>query len=367
MTSKHISLVVGARPNFMKAAPLVEAVQTRGRMRVSLVHTGQHFDDNMSRVFFAELGLPQPDSYLGIHDGSPAEQIGRAILALNELYAEERPDAVVVFGDVNSTLAAAVAANKLGIFLAHVEAGLRSFDRSMPEEHNRVVTDMLADLFLTPSPDADANLRGEGVPPERIIRVGNIMVDSLLRFKGKAEAARAWETFGVPAGGYGLVTLHRNFNVDQPETLAELVQALVAIQKEVPLVFPVHPRTAEQFKVHNLADQLSASGVQLLDPLGYLDFLSLMIKAKFVLTDSGGIQEESTVLGVPCLTARDNTERPITIEMGSNRLVGSTAEGILAGFRAIQQSTPQPVQPDLWDGHTAERIEVALATALGLA
>ena len=359
-------MVVGARPNFMKAAPLAEALQARGRMQASLVHTGQHFDDNMSQVFFDELGLPEPDTYLGIHGGSTADQIGRTILALDELYSQERPDAVVVFGDVNATLAAAVAANKLDIFLAHVEAGLRSFDRSMPEEHNRVVTDMLSDLLLTPSPDADENLRREGIPEERIMRVGNIMVDSLLRFKGRAEEKEAWVKFGVEPGSYGLVTLHRNFNVDDPSKLAELVEGLVALQQEIPLLFPAHPRTLKQLQQHKLGDRLAEAGLRMLDPLGYLDFLSLMTRAKFVLTDSGGIQEESTVLGVPCLTARDNTERPITIETGSNRLVGSTAEGIFGGFKAIQKSARKPVQPDLWDGHTAERIEEALAAALGL-
>lgn len=366
MITKRISLVVGARPNFVKAAPLAQAVGARGRMQASLVHTGQHFDDNMSAVFFTELGMPQPDRYLGIRGGSPAEQIGRTILALEEDFAQEKPDAVVVFGDVNSTLAASVAANKLGIFLAHVEAGLRSFDRGMPEEHNRVVTDMLADLLLTPSPDADENLLREGVLQERIVRVGNIMVDSLLRFKDKAAEARAWADFGLEAGAYGLVTLHRNFNVDDPDSLAELARALVALQQEIPLLFPVHPRTAEHLQVHGLSDKLSEAGVRVLEPLGYLEFLSLMSQAKFVLTDSGGIQEESTVLGVPCLTAREHTERPITITMGTNRLVGTSVEGILAGFRTIQDTAAEPVRPELWDGHTAERVEEALATALGL-
>lgn len=367
MTTKRISLVVGARPNFMKAAPLVEAAQVRGRLQASLVHTGQHFDANMSQVFFGELGLPQPDAHLDIHGSNAAEQIGRTILALDELYAQERPDAVVVFGDVNSTLAASLAANKLGIFLAHVEAGLRSFDRSMPEEHNRVVTDMLADLLLTPSPEADENLRREGVPEDRIKRVGNIMVDSLLRHKEKAETEKAWDKFGVVPGGYGLVTLHRTGNVDDPEVLGELVEALAAIQAEVPLLFPVHPRTAIRLGQNKFRSVLTQAGLQMLDPLGYLEFLSLMTQAQFILTDSGGVQEESTVLGVPCLTARDNTERPITIEVGTNRLVGSTVGGILTGFRAMREAVIKPVQPDLWDGCTADRIEVALAAALGLA
>jgi UDP-N-acetylglucosamine 2-epimerase (non-hydrolysing) len=360
----QVTLVVGARPNFMKAAPLMEAIRAKSRLTARLIHTGQHFDANMSEVFFDQLGLPQPDLYLNIHGGSAAQQVGRMILELEKEFSAGKPDMVVVFGDVNSTLAAAVTANKLNIPIAHVEAGLRSFDRSMPEEHNRIVTDMLADLLFTPSADGDENLRREGVPAERVHRVGNIMVDSLLRFKAVADELRAWEKFGLPANNYGLVTLHRPSNVDEPKALAGLVDALVRIQSEAPLFFPVHPRSREKLAQAGLLAKLEGVGVQVAEPIGYLEFLSLMTQSRFVLTDSGGIQEETTVLGIPCLTARENTERPITIEVGSNRLVGNSAQGILAGFREMLNGSVQPRQPDLWDGKTAERIEEVLAKSL---
>lgn len=361
---KKITLVVGARPNFMKAAPLIEAVRTKGRLAARLIHTGQHFDANMSKVFFSQLGMPEPDIYLDIHGGSQAEQVGRVILELEKEFSQQAPDLVVVFGDVNSTLAAAVAANKLGLSLAHVEAGLRSFDRSMPEEHNRIVTDMLADLLFTPSADGDENLKREGVPAERIFRVGNIMVDSLLRFKSAAEALQAWKKFGVEPKSYGLVTLHRPSNVDEEKALAGIVDALLEIQKETPLIFPVHPRTRERLASSQLLAKLEKSGVQVVEPIGYLEFLSLMTQARFMLTDSGGIQEESCVLGVPCLTARDNTERPITLEMGNNRLVGNSTQGIVDGYRAMLAHRVTARQPELWDGKTAGRIEAILAEHL---
>ncbi len=361
---KQLTLVVGARPNFMKAAPLIEAVRAKGRLAARLIHTGQHFDANMSQVFFTQLGMPQPDLYLDIHGGSQAEQVGRVILELDKEFSKQPPDMVVVFGDVNSTLAAAVAANKLGLPLAHVEAGLRSFDRGMPEEHNRIVTDMLADLLFTPSADADKNLRNEGMPAKRIFRVGNIMVDSLLRFKPAAEVLQAWKKFNVEPKRYGLVTLHRPSNVDEEKVLAGIVDALVEIQTETPLIFPVHPRSRERLANSNLLTKLQKSGAQMVDPIGYLEFLSLMTRARFMLTDSGGIQEESTVLGVPCLTARDNTERPITLEMGNNQLVGNSTEGILDGYRAMLDHAVTPRQPELWDGKTAGRIEAAVAEYL---
>ncbi len=360
----RLTLVVGARPNFMKAAPLMEAIAARKRFAARLVHTGQHFDANMSQVFFEQLGLPEPDVYLNIQGGSPAQQIGRMILELEKDFQTHRPDMVVVFGDVNSTLAAAVVANKLNLPLAHVEAGLRSFDRSMPEEHNRIVTDMLADVLFTPSPDGDENLLREGVAAERIFRVGNIMVDSLKRFQPAAEALAAWESFGLGRGQYGLITLHRPANVDDEEILRGLVGALVQIQKDVPLLFPVHPRTREKLRAQQLLDPLERAGVQVAEPIGYLEFLSLMTQARFVLTDSGGIQEETTMLGVPCLTARENTERPITISQGTNRLVGNRPQGILQGYSQMQAAAPQPTTPELWDGQTAVRIEEILADKL---
>lgn len=348
----------------MKAAPLIEAVRAKGRLVARLVHTGQHFDANMSQVFFSQLGMPEPDIYLDIHGGSQAEQVGRVILELEKEFTKQAPDMVVVFGDVNSTLAAAVAANKLGLPLAHVEAGLRSFDRSMPEEHNRIVTDMLADLLFTPSADADKNLKREGVPAERIFRVGNIMVDSLLRFKPAAEALQTWKKFGVEPKNYGLVTLHRPSNVDEEKALTRIVDALAEIQKKTPLIFPVHPRTRERLASSELMAKLEKSGVQVVEPIGYLEFVSLMTQARLMLTDSGGIQEEGTVLGVPCLTARDNTERPITLEMGNNRLVGNSTQGILDGYRAMLAHPVAPRQPGLWDGQTAGRIEAVLAEHL---
>jgi UDP-N-acetylglucosamine 2-epimerase (non-hydrolysing) len=347
----------------MKAAPLMDAIRRRGRMQARLVHTGQHFDANMSDVFFKQLGMAEPKVYLDIHGGPVTDQVGRMILELAKEFSANSPDTVVVFGDVNSTLAAAVTANKLGIRLAHVEAGLRSFDRSMPEEHNRIVTDMLADLLFTPSPDADANLQREGVANERIFRVGNIMVDSLLRFKPVAEGMRHLETLGLEAGAYGLVTLHRPSNVDDAQTLRQIVDALIEIQEDTPVLFPIHPRTREKMEAGGLGKRLDAAGVKLAEPTGYLEFLSLMTQAKFVLTDSGGIQEETTVLGIPCLTARENTERPITLEYG-NRLVGNSTEGILAGYRKMLTERVKPGQPEMWDGKTAERIEEVLFTDL---
>lgn len=361
---KELALVVGARPNFMKAAPLMEAIKAGGRLRARLIHTGQHFDANMSAVFFEQLGMAEPDLYLDIHGGSAYEQVTRVNKALSTEFQSNRPEMVIVFGDVNSTLAAAITANKLHIPLAHVEAGLRSFDRRMPEEHNRIVTDLLSDLLFTPSADGDENLQRAGVPAERIFRVGNIMVDSLVRFRPVAEALKAWTSYGLEPKTYGLVTLHRPSNVDDESVLAEIVEALIEIQQATALLFPVHPRGRERLAEWGLLAKLQAAGVRIIEPLGYLEFVSLMTQAKFVLTDSGGIQEESTVLGVPCLTARENTERPITVELGSNRLVGNSRKGIVEGFRAMLAGTRQVRQPELWDGKTSARIEAILAERL---
>lgn len=362
---KLLTLVVGARPNFVKAAPLMEALQKGGRFDLRLIHTGQHFDDNMSKVFFEQLRMPQPDEYLDIHEGGPAEQIGRVMLALESEFRQNPPEIVVVFGDVNSTMAAAVTANKLNLKLAHVEAGLRSFDRSMPEEHNRIVADLLSDFLFTPSRDADKNLLKAGIQEDRIYFVGNIMVDSMLRFKPIAQTLRGWETYGLQPGSYGLVTLHRPSNVDKFAELGEIVDALIEIQKEVPLLFPVHPRSRKQLEQNGLLERLEKGKIQILEPLGYLEFLSLMTKAKVVLTDSGGIQEETTVLGVPCLTVRSNTERPITITMGTNQLVGSKKEKIMAGLREIEKHGEKARLPELWDGKASLRIEKILTDKLG--
>jgi UDP-N-acetylglucosamine 2-epimerase (non-hydrolysing) len=365
MAKKQITLVVGARPNFMKAAPLLKQLRQEGGFTIRLVHTGQHFDANMSQVFFDQLGLPRPDAYLNVNSGSPNAQVAQVMLALEADFEEHSPDLVMVFGDVNSTLAAALTANKLGKKLAHVEAGLRSFDRVMPEEHNRIATDHLSDFLFTPSTDADENLRREGIPFERIYRVGNIMVDSLLEFKSCAAQLETGKVLGVEQGDYALVTLHRNFNVDDPASLREIVQALIEISETLPVVFPVHPRTRIQLNELDLTRELQSSDLRLVEPQSYLDFLNLLMNARLVLTDSGGIQEESTVLGVACLTLRENTERPITLTEGTNQLVGRTMKRILAGFQAaIASPRVEGHRPELWDGKTAARISAVLHKAL---
>lgn len=355
MPEKRITLVVGARPNFMKAAPLWKALAKENWATVRLVHTGQHFDKNMSSIFFEELAMPQPDAFLGIITSGPAQFVAQAIELLAKDFAEHPPMVVVVFGDVNSTLAAAIVANKMGIPLAHVEAGLRSFDREMPEEHNRVVTDMLSDYLFTPSPDGDENLIREGVARQRIFHVGNIMVDTLLEWKTRAEKQKTYSNMGLSRQGYALVTLHRPSNVDNAETLGEVWLALEEISRSMPVIFPVHPRTRKS--INNLNMEISKNNdLKLIDPVGYLDFVNLMMHARVVLTDSGGVQEETTILSVPCLTLRRNTERPITITQGTNHLVGESHRDILAGFHEALESSREANTPDLWDGKTAERI-----------
>ena len=355
--SGQVTLVVGTRPNFIKAAPLLDALSSHGDFAPRLVHTGQHFDASMSDLIFENLGMPEPDVFLGASNTAPSLQIAEVMAALHDEFEKQRPDLVLVFGDVNSTLAGALVANKMDIPLGHVEAGLRSFDRRMPEEHNRIVTDMLSDLLFTPSEDADKNLFKEGVPKSRIHRVGNIMVDSLLRVKPKAEALDAWKKFDLVQGEYLLVTIHRPANVDEPEALGEILGALKKIGKAMPIVFPVHPRTRREIAKASVEQDLIRAGVRLPEPAGYLEFLNLMMNARLVLTDSGGIQEETTVLGIPCLTARENTERPITLSQGTNRLVGVTTRSILDGFeKALAEKGRVSITPPLWDGRTSERI-----------
>ncbi|HZM15749.1 MAG TPA: UDP-N-acetylglucosamine 2-epimerase (non-hydrolyzing) [Candidatus Krumholzibacteria bacterium] len=345
--------VVGARPNFMKLAPLARALRQRRDWQHRIVHTGQHYDENMSRVFFEELEIPAPEVHLGVGSGSHAQQTARVMLALEEVLQRQPPDLVVVVGDVNSTLAATLVACKLDIPVAHVEAGLRSFDRSMPEEINRLLTDQMATLLLTPSPDADANLRREGVAPERIHWVGNIMIDSLLHALPRAQATRAWERYGLAPEGYALVTMHRPANVDDKRMLQDLLQVLERLAARLPVLFPVHPRTRKMIEEFRLEPEQ----VQLVEPVGYLDFLALEAAARLVLTDSGGIQEETTVLRVPCLTLRPNTERPITVSQGTNHIVGRDPERIGAAAEAIlKQPKPRGEAPEKWDGQTAERI-----------
>jgi UDP-N-acetylglucosamine 2-epimerase (non-hydrolysing) len=353
--------VVGARPNFMKVAPIVAEIARRPEALAHLlVHTGQHYDEAMSDAFFADLGIPRPDLNLEVGSGSHAEQTARVMMAFEPVVLEHRPDWVVVVGDVNSTLAATLVAAKLGVRVAHVEAGLRSRDRRMPEEINRVATDALADLLLTPSRDADANLLAEGVPPERIVFVGNVMIDTLLAHREKARASEVLERLGLESGGYAALTLHRPSNVDDRATLAGIVGALARIGERLPIVFPVHPRTRARIAEFGLE---LPSAIRLVDPLGYLDFLKLYSESRLVLTDSGGIQEETTALGIPCLTLRENTERPVTITEGTNRIVGSDPERIVAAAEDVLDGriSLEGRIPELWDGRAAGRIVDALA------
>jgi UDP-N-acetylglucosamine 2-epimerase (non-hydrolysing) len=351
--------VVGARPNFMKVAPVMRALAARGADQ-RLVHTGQHYDVKMSDVFFQDLGLREPDVHLGVGSASHAEQTARVMIAFERSLAELPPPAwVLVPGDVNSTLAAALVAVKLGVRVAHLEAGLRSWDRAMPEEHNRVLTDHLADLLLTPSADGDRNLAREGIPPERIVQVGNVMIDSLVASLPAARARGLPGSLGLAPGGYAVVTLHRPSNVDDPATLERLLGALAAIAGELPVVFPVHPRTRARLGEPRLA--AAAARLRLVEPLGYLDFLSLTSGARLVLTDSGGLQEETTALGIPCLTLRENTERPITVEEGTNEVVGTDAARIVAAARAAIAGRGKAGRcPALWDGKAGERVAEAL-------
>ena len=355
--------VVGARPNFIKIDPVLRALERRPRFATFLVHTGQHYDDRMSDIFFQELNIRRPDVHLGVGSGTHAEQTAGVLVAVERLLLEQRPDLVLVVGDVNSTLAATLAAAKLNIPVAHVEAGLRSFDRSMPEEVNRLATDALSRYLFTPSPDGDANLRREGVPDEWIFCVGNVMIDTLLRCRDLAERSSILTELGVARGGYGLVTLHRPSNVDDPVVLRRLLAALGRIQERIDLIFPIHPRTARRIEEQGLGPQVEKMPrLKLVPPVGYLDFLALQAQAALVLTDSGGIQEETTVLGVPCLTLRENTERPITVEQGTNRLVGQDPERLLTeAFRILDGGAVAGRVPDLWDGRAAERIADVLS------
>src|SRR6476660_7879639 len=356
--------VVGARPNFMKVAPIVAAMKKRPATFLPLVvHTGQHYDAAMSDSFFRELDLPQPDVHLGVGSGSHAAQTAAVMERFEPVVLREKPDWVLVVGDVNSTLACALVCVKLGVKVAHVEAGLRSRDRTMPEEINRLLTDQIADLLLTPSADADANLHAEGIPQERIRLVGNVMIDSLLRNLERARASQIKHELGVGDAEYAVLTLHRPSNVDQRETFARILSALESITKTLPVIFPVHPRTRKTIAELGLGDRVAAmTNLRLIDPLGYLDFLNLYSSARLVLTDSGGIQEETTALGIPCLTLRENTERPITVEMGTNVIVGTDTTRIIAAANATLNGSAKKAlsPPPLWDGHTSERILDAL-------
>jgi UDP-N-acetylglucosamine 2-epimerase (non-hydrolysing) len=353
-----IACVVGARPNFMKIAPVMEAMAGHPVLRPVLVHTGQHYDAAMSKVFFEELGLPAPDVDLGVGSDTQARQTAKVMIEFEAWAAAERPDYVLVVGDVNSTLAASLVAAKQNIRLGHVEAGLRSFDREMPEEVNRLVTDALADDLFTSCEDAAPNLLREGVDPARIHFVGNVMIDSLVHHREKAGRSTVLADLGLEDRGYTLVTLHRPSNVDEPEVFRGILSALGRLAAEKPVLFPVHPRTrkrVEEFGFGNLVGE--RSGLRLVDPLGYLDFLRLMDRAALLVTDSGGIQEETTFLGVPCLTVRLNTERPVTVAEGTNELVGVDPERIVAaGTAALRGGGKKGRIPKLWDGKSGERI-----------
>ncbi|MFN0109071.1 MAG: non-hydrolyzing UDP-N-acetylglucosamine 2-epimerase, partial [Blastocatellia bacterium] len=354
--------VVGARPNFMKMAPIIAAIRRRSsEVTQLLVHTGQHYDETMSASFFRDLQMAPPDINLNVGSGTHARQTANVMLAMEPILMAEQPDWVVVVGDVNSTLACALTAAKLGIKVAHVEAGLRSFDRTMPEEINRVLTDRISDLLLTPSEDADRNLLAEGIASDRIVRVGNVMIDSLFAQREQARQSAILTELNLSPGGFAVVTLHRPSNVDDAVTLRKLVTALAEIAVELPIIFPVHPRT--RARLNEFGVEIPPH-VHLIEPLGYRDFLQLWSNSKLALTDSGGLQEETTALGIPCLTLRDNTERPITVEQGTNRIVGREPTGIVAAaVEILRGEKPGPARiPDLWDGHAAERILDALQT-----
>ena len=359
-------IVAGARPNFMKIAPIVAAIRRRSdEFQSFIVHTGQHYDEAMSDAFFRDLNLPAPDVDLGVGSGSHAAQTAGVMSAFEPVVMKERPDWVVVVGDVNSTLACALVCAKLRVKVAHVEAGLRSRDRNMPEEINRLLTDQIADLLLTPSRDADANLRNEGIPEERIRFVGNIMIDSLRQQLERAQQSPVLEKLNLAEGNYGVLTLHRPSNVDEQQAFARILDALAEIVTQLPVIFPAHPRAQKMIEELGLTHRVAAmKGFRMIDPIGYLDFLRLMSGARLVLTDSGGIQEETTVLGIPCITLRENTERPITVEMGTNTIAGTDTTKIVAAARRALDKPPDKTTlriPEYWDGHTADRILDAMS------
>ncbi len=355
-----IILIAGARPNFMKVAPIYAEMKRRpGEFDPMIVHTGQHYDAAMSATFFDDLKMPKPDVHLGVGSASHTVLTAKIMLEFEPVVLREKPDWVLVVGDVNSTIACALVCSKLGIKVAHVEAGLRSRDRTMPEEINRILTDSISDLLFTTSQDADENLRQEGIPAEKIRFVGNVMIDSLLEHLKIAEKSNVRKELGLDGKDYIVLTLHRPSNVDDKPTFSGILEALLAVAERVPIIFPVHPRTKAKIEEFGFSERIANSKIRIIDPLGYLDFMRLYSGAKLVLTDSGGLQEETTVLGIPCLTLRHNTERPITIEMGTNILVGTDPEKIKqAAFDVLDTKTAASSAkiPPLWDGKTARRI-----------
>lgn len=349
--------VVGARPNFMKVAPVMNALKTRHPIVQTLVHTGQHYDANMSDVFLEQLGIPAPDVNLAVGSGTHARQTAEIMTRFEPVLLDRKPDLVLVYGDVNSTVAAALVSAKLGVRVGHVEAGLRSFDRTMPEEINRLLTDQLADLLFTPSEDADVNLHKEGIPAEKIFRVGNVMIDSLVMLLPAAQR-QSQNGLRLPQSQpYALVTLHRPANVDDAPILKRILQSLLEVSQDLAVVFPAHPRTRKR-----IADfGLLAGRLQILDPLPYLEFLALQSRATVVITDSGGIQEETTYLNVPCLTLRENTERPVTVSLGTNVLVGRDPGKLRSEVsRVLAGQARKGTIPPLWDGHAGERIAAVI-------
>jgi len=363
-----IACVVGARPNFMKIAPILEAMRkypqlqpiplNKGGQGVVLVHTGQHYDYEMSGVFFEDLNIPEPNIHLGVGSGSHAVQTAKIMIEFEKVVLECKPDLVLVVGDVNSTLACALVAAKENIPVAHVEAGIRSFDKSMPEEINRILTDAVSDYLFVPTEHGCANLRREGIPEEKIFLVGDVMIDTLLKYKDKAVTTPILENLGLQKGNYALMTMHRPHNVDIKENLIKILRAIQEIQSKIKIVFPMHPRTHRRIEEFQLSEKLSnMKNLIVIEPVGYLRFLNLMMNSKFVLTDSGGMQEETTVLNIPCLTLRENTERPETIDGGTNTLVGNDTQRIIEeSFKILDGHGKTGTYPELWDGWASERI-----------
>jgi UDP-N-acetylglucosamine 2-epimerase (non-hydrolysing) len=365
-TLVKIHLIAAARPNFMKVAPLYHALAATNWCEALVIHTGQHYDVNMSDVFFHDLRLPKPAYHLGVGSGSHAEQTGGVMIAYEKVCMSDRPDWIVVVGDVNSTVACSLVGTKLWIPVVHLEAGLRSRDRRMPEEINRLVTDSIADLLWTPSADADENLRAEGVPEDRIELIGNVMIDSFEMMRSRIEKSMARKDLGLDQGSYTLVTLHRPSNVDQPETLRPIVEQLLKAAARLPLAFVAHPRTLKNLRQFGLLDRLQSDGrVKLLEPLPYVDFMNVATGAALVITDSGGLQEETTYLNIPCLTMRENTERPITLTQGTNRLVNVEALDMQVS-EVLAGNWKRGVCPPLWDGRAAVRAVASLARRLGM-
>lgn len=356
---KKVFIVGGARPNFMKIAPLWKRMQKYpDQFRPVFVHTGQHYDHAMSQVFLDQLGLPAPDIYLDVGSGSHGQQTASVMIKFEEAVLADRPDLVMVVGDVNSTMACALVAAKLHIPVAHVEAGLRSFDREMPEEINRILTDQLSDYLLMPSEDARINLLNEGIPDENIHFVGNIMIESLIQCSDQIDRSNILNTFDLAPQSYAILTLHRPSNVDNPDVFCGILYALKEIQEHLPILFPAHPRVRKQMTEFGVdMENMGGHGIQLLDPMPYFDFLALQKQARVAITDSGGIQEESTYFNVPCLTIRENTERPITITEGTNHLCGTKPEKILSDFYHVMKNSAKSRKiPDRWDGEVSERI-----------